>query len=140
VGKLDEIHVPVTDLGLMRAFYEGELGFRVAFTHKGRMVALATGGAMLVLDATKPRAGPTYLGFQVKGTSELIARLQSGGVKVVTPTLEQHWGELLTCVEDPEGNVLAFEERTSRQGHHHHSSPRANPRGLSGPRGARLGT
>jgi predicted enzyme related to lactoylglutathione lyase len=118
VGKLDEVHVPVLDLKTMRSFYEEELGFRVAFSHEDRMTAFDTGGAMLVLDATKPRVGPVYLGFQVKGTPELIARLQAVGVRIVAPTSKQHWGELLTCVEDPEGNVLAFEEGVSRSGHH----------------------
>lgn len=119
VGKLDEIHLPVKDLARMRRFYETELGFRRAFAHKDRMVALETGGAMLVLDSTKPREGPAYLGFQVKGSAELVARLESGGTRIVQPTSRQHWGELLTVVEDPEGNILAFEEGSSRHGHHH---------------------
>jgi predicted enzyme related to lactoylglutathione lyase len=119
VGRLDEIHVPVIDLPRMRSFYEEELGFRVAFSHEGRMAALDTGGAMLVLDQTKPRQGPTYLGFQVKGTADLVARLRAAGRRILTPTAKQHWGELLTCVEDPEGNVLAFEESVARSGHHH---------------------
>lgn len=125
VGRLDEVHVPVTDLGTMRALYEGSLGFRVAFAHEGRMVALETGGAMLVLDATKPRTGPADLGFQVKGTARRISRLASVGVKIVTPTSRQDWGELLTCVEDPEGNVLAFEEGDARPEHHQGPPERA---------------
>ncbi|HEV2450256.1 MAG TPA: VOC family protein [Thermoplasmata archaeon] len=119
VGKLDEIHVPVRDLARMRRFYETELGLRRAFAHKDRMVALETGGAMLVLDGTKPREGPIYLGFQVTGSAELVARLESGGTRIVQPTSRQHWGELLTIVEDPEGNLLAFEEGSPRPGHHH---------------------
>ncbi|MCI4363001.1 MAG: VOC family protein [Thermoplasmata archaeon] len=121
VGKLDEVHVPVLDLARMREYYEVQLGFRAAFSHEGRMVAFDTGGAMLVLDATKPRTGPAYLGFQVKGTTELIQRLAAGGTPVVTPTSKQHWGELLTIVEDPEGNLLAFEEGAGSSGHHHGS-------------------
>ncbi|HZY70148.1 MAG TPA: VOC family protein [Thermoplasmata archaeon] len=119
VGKLDEIHVPVRDLARMREFYATELGFRPAFAHKDRMVALDTGGAMLVLDSTKPREGPTYLGFQVKGTADLISRLTSVGARIVKPTSQQHWGDLLTILEDPEGNILAFEEGVSSAGHHH---------------------
>jgi predicted enzyme related to lactoylglutathione lyase len=119
VGKLDEIHVPVHDMERMRTFYEHELGFTVAFSHEGTMTAFDTGGAMLVLDATKPRLGPAYLGFQVRGTFRLIARLEAKGIRIVAPTSKQHWGELLTCVEDPEGNVLAFEEGVARKGHHH---------------------
>ncbi|MCI4345157.1 MAG: hypothetical protein L3K07_00155 [Thermoplasmata archaeon] len=91
----------------------------MAFSHEDRIVAFDTGGAMLVLDATKPRTGPVYLGFQVTGTAELIARLAARGTPVVVPTSKQHWGELLTIVEDPEGNRLAFEEGTGSKGHHH---------------------
>ena len=124
VKGLDEVHLPVIDMARMRAFYRTELGFREAFSHADRMVAFDTGGAMLVLDATKARTGPTYLGFQAEGTAELISRLVSRGIRVVTPTARQHWGELLTCVEDPEGNVLALEEKAAAAHVHHHGTSR----------------
>lgn len=129
VGKLDEIHVPVRNLSRMRDFYETELGFRLAFAHHDRMVALRTGGAMLVLDSTKARQGPAYLGFQVEGTAAILPRLTSVGARVLQAPSQQHWGELLTIVEDPEGNILSFEEGPAHGGHQHvHRAARARPK------------
>ncbi|MGI0150368.1 MAG: hypothetical protein ACREC5_00330, partial [Thermoplasmata archaeon] len=67
----------------MRDFYAKRLGLGIAFEHSGRMVALRTGGAMLVLDSEKEKRGPSYLGFKAKESKALIERLGKAGVRIV---------------------------------------------------------
>lgn len=114
LGPLEEIHLPVRDLAKMRDFYTRLLAFPVVFEHAGRMVALATRGATLLLDAEKPPGGPVYLGFRAKDSARILGRLEEAGVPTLARPREGHWGELLSAFRDPEGNVLHLEERTSQ--------------------------
>jgi hypothetical protein len=84
------------------------------------------------MDATRPRAGSASLGFQVSGKSALIGRLKSREAKVVAPASKQHWGELPSRVEDPEADILAFEERISARNRSHHRPARPSTHASDG--------
>jgi catechol 2,3-dioxygenase-like lactoylglutathione lyase family enzyme len=127
IGALDEVHLPVRDFPLMREFYVNVLGFHVSFEHPGRMIALRTGGAMLVLDASKPKNGIGYIGFKAKDSKSLLDRLVKSGVHVILQPELKHWGELLSGFEDPEGNVLYMEEPAGPAARHNHGHPRSRP-------------
>jgi catechol 2,3-dioxygenase-like lactoylglutathione lyase family enzyme len=108
----------------MREFYVERLGLPPVFHHRGRMVGLETGGAMLVLDATKKKLAPVYLGFTSKNIGRVLEKLEGAGTKIVLQPSPGHWGQLIGAFEDPEGNIIYLEEsvRNARQMHSHRRS------------------
>jgi catechol 2,3-dioxygenase-like lactoylglutathione lyase family enzyme len=75
IGRLDEVHLNVEDLEGMRRFYTDMLGFEAEFYHEGKMVGLRTGGAALVLTASKTRANGVAFALDCTGIEALLEGL-----------------------------------------------------------------
>ena len=66
LGRLDEVHIEVKQMEIMRQCYKDILGFEENFYHEGKMLGLITGGASLVLTASERRSSGVKLDSLVK--------------------------------------------------------------------------
>ena len=82
VGKLDEVFLSVKDLNSMRRFYTETLGLEEEFHHAGEMDRLRTGGAALVLKASKQSSEGVSLIFGCAGIEDVLQELSDQGVTV----------------------------------------------------------
>ena len=83
------------------------------------MVGLRTGGAALVLNASKQGSSGVSLVFACTGIDALLESLRNKGATVTKPVWEGHWGAKVASIEDPEGNTIHFEEPSAPSEHHH---------------------
>jgi len=109
----------------MRRFYGEVLEFAEVFHHKGKMVGLDTGAAMLVLKASRQRSRGVALSLSCKDIEDALRRVKAKGVKVTQPLTEGHWGDSYAGFKDPEGNTI-YLEGPARRKHHHHTSQTAS--------------
>lgn len=92
IGSLDEVHLNVEDLEGMRLFYTDVLGFEEEFYHEGEMIGFLTGGAALVLTASKTHANGVALALGCTDIEALLDGLVARGVTITRPLWEGHWG------------------------------------------------
>jgi catechol 2,3-dioxygenase-like lactoylglutathione lyase family enzyme len=100
--------VPVADLHRALRFYEGLLGFRVAFTN-GIPVSFAVikqGDAEFHLSMQPEKAGFSHVHVMVDDLDGVHELLQQAGAAVTQPPKLQPWGLRDLVVADPDGNTL----------------------------------
>jgi uncharacterized glyoxalase superfamily protein PhnB len=115
----------VDDLDRAIAYYRDTLGFTVDFVYESFYASVSRDGfAIHLKDAPKAAADRAHRKQQehldayvaVFGIRGLFEELQSRGAAVITPLEEQPWACLEFLVEDPDGNILCFSERTVSAG------------------------
>lgn len=116
------------DLGRTVRFYRDLLGMReqYRFPPEGEpvFVTLAWGNAEIGIGTYDPTPGlegrplvppAAGRGFElcvyVPDVDVLVARLVTEGVELLVPPADQHWGERLAYVHDPEGNTVMLTAR-----------------------------
>ena len=88
LGRLDEVHIEVKQMEIMREFYKGVLGFEENFYHDGKMLGLITGGAGLVLTASERGSSGVKLVLSCDGIEQLVDVLTKRGVTITKPLWE----------------------------------------------------
>ena len=116
--RLDEVHIEVKQMEIMRQCYKDVLGFEENFYHEGKMLGLITGGASLVLTASERRSSGVKLVLSCADIERLVDVLTKRGVTITKPLWEGHWGSRLVGLEDPEGNSIVLQEPSSVNGGH----------------------
>jgi uncharacterized glyoxalase superfamily protein PhnB len=102
--------LPVTDLGLARAFYVDALGFAVRFSHtedEGMgLLGVERGGLCLTLDCPMPGHGrEACVALEVQDVDALYAEWHAQ-VPVLRAPHNEVWGARTFDLIDPFGNTL----------------------------------
>jgi catechol 2,3-dioxygenase-like lactoylglutathione lyase family enzyme len=107
--------IPVRDLSRALHFYEGVLGFRVAFTN-GDPVSFAVvkqGDAEFHLSVQPAKAGSSHVHVMVDDLDGVYERLQKARVTVKQPPKLQPWGLRDIVIADPDGNTFEVAQSVS---------------------------
>ena len=104
------------------AYYRDRLGFELDFIYEGFYASVSRDGFAIHLKCA-PKTGADRGQRQdnehldafiaVTGVRELFGELQTRGARVIKPLEEQPWNCIDFYVEDPDGHVLCFSERTT---------------------------
>jgi glyoxylase I family protein len=121
-----DIGILVSDIETSLNFYQNILGLE--FVEKrpiwfGTMYRLRFGSSdfKLIDPNSKPEKGPIgldsqlgfrYVTFVIKNLSELCLELRCKGIVFVLPEKEIRPGVRIAMVEDPDGNIVEFVERS----------------------------
>ncbi|HEY1676325.1 MAG TPA: VOC family protein [Candidatus Sulfotelmatobacter sp.] len=112
----------VDDLDRAIAYYRDKLGFEVDFVYESFYASVMRDGFAIHLKCAPQAAG--YREFRkknehldayisVSGIEALFSELKDRGARVMTPLQERPWACRDFYVEDPDGNILCFSERTA---------------------------
>lgn len=113
------ITVPVSDMNLSRAFYEGVLGFSGAReVRSGTLYDVAGSDVLLYESPTAGTNQATLMGFEVDDTSfdREVSSLRQAGIDFITFEYEgANWEDGVAVMDgtksvwfaDPDGNILA---------------------------------
>ncbi|RDJ27580.1 VOC family protein [Bosea caraganae] len=114
----------VSDLEAARAFYEGKLGFQLAFSYgePAFYAQMVRDGARLnlrrvqgpVFDASFRAREPDALSatLTLDDAKPLFLELQAAGVTFHQTLRTEPWGARTFIVQDPDGNLILFAGRT----------------------------
>ena len=102
--------IPVTDMKRARAFYEGQLGLRLASEAGGGIwVEYEIGPDTLAIgsvgDQWKPSAEGTSVAIEVEDFEAAIANLKNAGVPFAAEGIESPCCRM-AVVQDPDGNKI----------------------------------
>jgi uncharacterized glyoxalase superfamily protein PhnB len=111
----------VGDLERAIAYYRDRLGFQLDFIYESFYASVSRDGFAIHLKHGPRLAGESdfrkqhehldaYIG--VSGVRDLFAELQTRGAKVIKPLEERPWACVDFDVEDADGYILCFSERT----------------------------
>ena len=112
----------VDDLDRAMAYYRDKLGFDVDFAYESFYASVSRDGFAIHLKETEKlqaerahRKEHEHLDahITVTGIRELFSDLQRRGAKVIKPLEERPWSCIDFYVEDPDGYILCFSERTA---------------------------
>jgi catechol 2,3-dioxygenase-like lactoylglutathione lyase family enzyme len=111
----------VDDLDRATTYYRDRLGFAVDFSYDSFYASVSRDGfAIHLKEAPKLAADRAHrkenehldAHIGVSGIRELFTELQDRGAVVIKPLEERPWACLDFYVEDPDGYILCFSERT----------------------------
>ena len=112
----------VDDLDRAIPYYRDRLGFELDFIYEGFYASVSRDGFAIHLKCA-PKTGADRAHrkdnehldafIAVTGVRELFGEFQTRGARVIKPLEEQPWNCIDFCVEDPDGYVLCFSERTT---------------------------
>jgi uncharacterized glyoxalase superfamily protein PhnB len=106
-----------TDPGRLSAFYVDHLGFAHGYRWPDREDAVfrvvSLGSFSLGLSSTESQAplGRASLWLYTNDLDREIERLRQSGVVVVAEPADTEWGERMSTVADPDGNLVHIGER-----------------------------
>ena len=112
----------VDDLDRSIPYYRDRLGFELDFIYEGFYASVSRDGFAIHLKCA-PKTGAdrghrkdnehldAFVG--VIGVRELFGDFQTRGASVIKPLEEQPWSAVDFYVEDPDGYILCFSERTT---------------------------
>ncbi len=111
--RLSAFRVFVDDMAAARGFYEGVLGWPVAFGDVGSgYLGFDVGGTVIVENGAGGGEGLigrfTGLSLWVDDIDASYADLSSKGVSFTGPPVEEPWGGRLAHFQDPSGNTLTL--------------------------------
>lgn len=112
----------VDDLDRSIAYYRDRLGFELDFIYEGFYASVSRDGFAIHLKCA-PKTGADRSHREdnehldafiaVTGVRELFGEFQTRGASVIKPLEEQPWNCIDFYVEDPDGHILCFSERTT---------------------------
>ncbi|MBL8807685.1 MAG: VOC family protein [Rhodospirillales bacterium] len=104
VGPIEQILLPVRDIGAARRFYGGVL--KLAAIADGEDLAIYdTGQAKLILFRSDAPATGIELAFTVASLEAALAELVAADVRIVSPPRTEPWGGRTAKIADPDGHV-----------------------------------
>jgi uncharacterized glyoxalase superfamily protein PhnB len=112
----------VEDLERAMAYYRDSLGFALDFVYESFYASVSRDGFAIHLKDGHRLAGErayrrehehldAYI--SVSGIHDLFSELRTRGANVIRPLQEQPWACIDFYVEDPDGYILCFSERTA---------------------------
>lgn len=111
----------VDDLDRSIAYYRDRLGFSLDFIYEDFYASVSRDGFAIHLKCAPKLAADRAHRKQnehldafiaVSGVRQLFAELQTRAANVIKPLEEQPWNAIDFYVEDPDGHILCFSERT----------------------------
>ncbi len=108
----------VADMARAVAFYEGKLGFRVAFRNGAVFTIVGRDGIeiSLGLDRAGAGAGRGHAYLKVQGIDAFHDEFVSAGVALTHALRTESYGMREFMITDPDGNTLNFGEPVQNQG------------------------
>jgi len=112
----------VADLDRSIAYYRDKLGFELDFVYQSFYASVVRDGFAIHLKHGHRLAAEREFRKQsehldayvsVSGVRGLFHELETRGAQILQPLEEQPWACLDFCVEDPDGYILCFSERTA---------------------------
>lgn len=111
----------VDDLDRAIRYYRDQLGFELDFIYEGFYASVSRDGFAIHLKCA-PRSVPDRLHHKqnehldayisVTGIRDLFSELETRGANVISPLEGQPWACVEFLIEDADGHVLCFSERT----------------------------
>ncbi len=112
----------VDDLDRAISYYRDQLGFELDFTFESFYASVTRDGFAIHLKCAPKLAGDRAYRKQhehldayiaVSGIRDLFSEFQHRGAAMIKPLEQRPWACLDFYVEDPDGNILCFSERTT---------------------------